>query len=433
MPRVAIIYLCSHFLSLLGNGIIAVALPLIVLQTGLSPIGVGAVSLAAAVPALFVGLFAGVLLDRFNRRTCSMISDVVSAAAVAAVPLVDALWGLNLWLFIALGIVGSFGDVPGMTARQVLVPAVARHTGMPLERLVGLRQSVTSLALVIGPAAAGTSLTMLDGSTVLLVTAATSAAAALLTITLPHSMGEVPDGPRRRAPLSTQLTAGATVLRHSRFLTGTVALTISLAVVLGGLQGLVLPLYFNDIARPELLGFELTALAIGMLAGTGSFAAFGARGPRWCWLAAALIGTTAGFGLIATLTSPAAVFAGAALLGLAVATQGSVIGVLQAERIPDDVRGRVLSLQNACSQVAAPLGVGVAGVVAEHGSLHAAGLTMAAVWLVVVVALVMSRALGNLERTFVANVDRDRGTHGSPSGNAGSKNPIPPSSRTRVP
>lgn len=403
MPLVAVAYLCSHFLSFLGNGILAVALPLIVLQTTGSPLSVGAVSTATAVPALLVGLCAGVLIDRINRQTCSILSDVISAAAVAAIPVVDLLSELNMSWLIALAIIGSFGDVPGLTARQVMVPAVARHTGVSLERLIGLRQSMTSMALVIGPAAAGTLLSIFDGSTVLFVTAATSAAAALITAAMPHRLGDVDSTADERESLWTRLSAGAVALRHSRFLTGTVGLTVGLAMALGGLQGMVLPFYFSLIARPDLLGFVLTALALGMLAGTTTFAAIVTRMSRRFWLAFALIGTTAGFLLMATLASPAVVFAGAAVLGVANSVLGAVLGVLQAERIPDIVRGRVLSLQNACLQVAAPAGIGLAGVVAEFGSPVAAGLTLFVVWLAVAAVLVLSRALTDIELSRTGN------------------------------
>ncbi|MBJ7383321.1 MAG: MFS transporter [Mycolicibacterium sp.] len=397
MPFVAVAYLGSHFLSVLGNGIAAVALPLIVLQTTGSPLSVGAVSAATAVPALLVGLCAGIVLDRVNRRTCSMLADAVSAGAIAAIPLVDVFWALNTGWFIALAIAGSFGDVPGMTARQVLVPAVARHTGVSLERLVGLRQSMTSMALVIGPATAGTLLSLFDGSTVLLATAATSAAAAALTSVRPRRRGAVDTAPDQREPLPTQLTAGVAALRHNGFLAGTVALTVGVVFVIGGLQGLVLPLYFSLLARPDLLGFVLTSLATGMLCGTGTFATFGARLPRRLWMTSALLGTTVGFLLIATLTSPAVVFAGAALFGVANAILGAVVGVLQAERIPGPVRGRVLSVQNACLQVAGPAGIGLAGVVADVGSPVAAGLAVVAIWLVVATVLAASRVFMDLE------------------------------------
>lgn len=397
MPPVALAYLASHFLSFLGNGILAVALPLIVLQTTGSPLSVGAVSTATAVPALLVGLAAGVLIDRVNRRTCSILSDIVSAAAVAAIPVVDLLWGLNITWLVALAIVGSFGDVPGMTARQVMVPAVARSSGVSLERLIGLRQSMTSMALVIGPAAAGALLSLFDGSTALFVTAATSAAAALITTAMPHRLGAIDEVAGQRDSLRIQLGTGVSALRSSRFLTGTVTLTVGLALTLGGLQGLVLPLYFSVISRPDLLGFVLTALALGMIAGTTAFAAVGTRMPRRFWMSAGLIGTTAGFALMATLVGPAWVFAGAAVLGVANSMLGAVLGVLQAERIPDEIRGRVLSVQNACLQVAVPAGIGLAGVIAEYGSPTASAVTLFIVWLGVAALLMVSRALTDLE------------------------------------
>lgn len=185
-----------------------------------------------------------------------------------------------------------------------MAPVVARQAGVPLERLIGLRQSMTSAALVIGPAVAGTLLSLFDGSTVLFVTAATSAVAALLTATMPHRLGTRDADHDGQEALWTQLSTGVATLRRSRFLTGTVALTVGLAIAFGGLQGLVLPLYFDQLSRPDLLGFVLTALALGMLSGTTLFAWLGTRIPRRRWLAAALTGITAGFLLISTLAAP---------------------------------------------------------------------------------------------------------------------------------
>lgn len=396
MPLVALAYLGAHLLSLLGNGLAAVALPLIVLAATGSPASVGVVSVATAGPALVIGLAAGIVIDRIHRRTSSILADVVSALAVAAIPVVDLLTGLTLGWLIVLAVVGAFGDVPGLTARQVLVPAVARHTGVPLERLVGLRQAMSSIALVVGPAAAGTLFTVFDGSTVLFVTAATSAAAALLTLVLPHDLGRVGAAPARTSVVA-ELAAGAAVLRRSRFLSGTVGLVLGLAVVLGGLQGLVLPVWFTALGRPDLLGLVLTALAGGMLVGTTAFATAGVRGSRGRWTAGALVGTTAGLLAIASLASPVVVLAGAVLLGLANATLGAILGVLQAERIPDATHGRVLGLQNALLQVAAPAGIGLAGVVAEVGSPVAAGLSVVGVWVAVVLVVAGSGALRDLE------------------------------------
>ena len=393
MPLIAVTYLASHLLSLLGNGMAAVALPLIVLQTTGSPLGTAALAAATAAPAVVVGLLSGVVIDRINRRTASVVSDVVSAVSVAALPLVDLVWGLDLVWFIVLGVFGSFGDVPGTTAREVLAPAVARHAGLDLTRVVGLRQTVTSAALVIGPAAAGVLLATLEATSVLWITAATSAVAALLTRTLPRRLGEAEGGGASRRSVLRELGEGVSVVWRSRFLLGAAGLLVGLAVALGGLQGLVMPLYFATIARPGLLGLVLTALAAGMLGGAALYSAIGARVPSRVWLPAGLTATTAGFLLMASLLGPAVVFTGAVLLGLGNAVVGAVVGVMQVQRTTDAVRGRVFSVNTALLMVAAPLGIGLAGVVATYGTPVLAGFSVAGVWVLVLLAVVASRAL----------------------------------------
>ncbi|GMA33034.1 MFS transporter [Litorihabitans aurantiacus] len=406
MPLVALAYLASHLLSLLGNGIAAVALPLIVLQVTGSPLSMGAISAATAVPAVLIGLAAGVVLDRWNRRTLSATSDVISAVAIAALPVVDALVGLELWWFVVLGILGAFGDVPGMTAREVLVAAVARRSGVPLERLVGLRQALTSAALVIGPALAGTLIALLGTTGVLVVTAATSTAAALVTLLLPRDIGRVgsdgapaPDGVAPDAvPAETpwqQITGGVAVLRRSRLLVATIVLILGLATVLAGMQGLVLPVHFTVLARPELLGLVLTALALGMLVGAALYSGLARRLSQGAWLGAGALLVTAGFVAVSTLASLPVVFAGAAVVGLGNAMLGAVLGVLQVRHTPDAARGRVLALQNSALLVAAPLGIAGAGVLAGVASASVAAFALTGVWVLALAVVLASRSLQN--------------------------------------
>ena len=406
MPFVALAYFASHVLSLLGNGIASVALPLIVLQTTGSPLGMSALATATAVPSVVVGLLSGVIIDRINRRTASVVSDIISAAAIAALPLVDMLWGLDLVWFILLGVLGAFGDVPGMTAREVLAPMVAQHTGQDLRRVVGVRQTLTSIALVIGPAAAGVLLAAVDAMAVLWITAATSALAAVLTRMLPRRLGEVDSSRVVRRPLMRELVDGLLVVGRNRFLLGTTVLVLGLAVALGGLQGLVMPVYFDLISRPELLGLVLTALAAGMLVGATVYSVLGARLSSRAWLVAGFVVTSVGFALMASLLSPAVVFAGAAALGLGNAVVGAVTGVLQVHYTPAAVLGRVLSVKTALLTVAAPAGIALAGVLAELGSPLLAGAGVTGVWLVILLAVIGSRALRDLDPKEMLDVQQ---------------------------
>ncbi|MDR7381989.1 MFS transporter [Promicromonospora iranensis] len=399
MRLIPVTYLSSYLLSLLGNSIAGVAFPLIVLQITGSALSAGTVAAATAVPAVLAGLVMGVVIDRINRRTSSVVTDLVSAASVAALPVVDMVSGLNLGWFVLFGIIGSLGDVPGMTARDALLPAIVRHGGISSERLMGIREGLGAVALLLGPAAAGTLMVLFDGSTVLWITAATSLAAALLTLLIPYRVGAVAISGGEVAPGGswTQLRDGWRVLLRSPFLVATTMLTVATMSVLASLQGLVLPVYFTQIDQPGMLGFVLTAIAAGMLVGAGCYAVAGARGRRRPWFVAGVVGTTVGVGVIATLSSVWVVFAGAFVVGLASGLFGSLMGVLMIERIPEGMRGRIMGTQNAVMTAAPPVGLMTAAVLTEYIGVEVAAAALAGIGLVAGALGLFARPLRHLE------------------------------------
>jgi MFS family permease len=401
MRLTPVAYLASYFLSLLGNSIAGVALPLIVLQVTGSALGAGVVAAATAIPAVLAGLLMGVVIDRINRRTSSVVTDLVSAASVAALPLIDLLSGLSLGWFILFGIIGSLGDVPGMTARDALLPAIVRHSGIASERLMGIREALGAVALLLGPAAAGTLMVLFDGSTVLWITAATSLAAALLTLLIPHRVGAVVTADGAAATITgngwVALRDGWRVLFSSRFLIVTTALSLASVIVLASLQGLILPVYFTLVEQPGMLGFILTALAAGMLVGGTAYAIAGTRGRRRAWFLSGLLGSALGFGLIATLSSVWVILAGAFVVGMSSGLFGSLIGVLMIERIPEQMRGRIMGTQNAIMTAAPPVGIVAAAVLTEYAGVNVAAIALVSVWLVAVAVGLFARSLHNLD------------------------------------
>ena len=400
MKLIPFAYLASYLLSLLGNSLAGIALPLIVLQVTGSALGAGAVAAATAVPAVFAGLLMGVVIDRINRRTSSVVTDLISAGAVAALPLIDVVSGLNLGWFILFGVLGSLGDVPGMTARDALLPAIVRHGGISSERLMGLREGLGAIALLIGPALAGTLMVVFSGYTVLWITAATSLAAALITLLIPREVGDI-EATRPDAAASSgwvQLRDGWRVLFGNPFLLVTTTLSVISVLVLAALQALILPVYFTGEGQPGMLGFVLTALAAGMLVGATLYALAGTRGRRRGWFLWGMIGTTVGLGVLASLASVWIVFAGAFLVGLASGLFSSLIGVLMIERIPEEMRGRIMGTQNAITTAAPPLGIVAAAVLTEFAGVGVAAAVVTSVWLVALALGVWAPSLRTLER-----------------------------------
>lgn len=395
-------YLGSYLLSLLGNSIAAVAFPLIILQTTGSALGAGVVATATAVPAIVAGLLMGVVIDRFNRRNSSIATDLISGACVAALPLLDLFTSLNVGWFVLFGVLGSLGDIPGETAREALLPAIVRESGIGAERLVGLRNAVGAAALVIGPAIAGTLIGFLDGSAVLWITAGTSFAAALLTLIIPRRVGVSSEPVASTVGLSgwKALREGWSSLFRSPFLLLITALTFASAIVLASFQGLILPVFFTHSGKSSLLGFVLSALAAGLLVGSAIYAVFARRGRgRAGWLFTGLIGTTLGFAVIATLASVPVVLVGAFVVGLMTGLFSSLIGVLTLERIPERLRGRVTGTQHALLTGAPALGIMLAAVLTEAISVNVAAIVAASIWGAMTIVAMFARPLRNLGAT----------------------------------
>lgn len=404
--RTSVLYLGSYFVSVLGNSIAAIALPLIVLQATGSAMSAGWVAAATAVPAVLAGLFMGVVIDRINRVTSSVVTDLVSAASIAALPIVDGLVGLEVGWFVLFGVIGSLGDVPGMTAREALLPRIARSSSLSTERLIGLRESLGAISLLIGPAVAGLLMALFEGSTVLWITAGTSFLAALLTLGIPRSVGRT-DGVPATAPLGAwrEFVEGWQLLTRTRLVAMVTGLSLLSVMVLSAFQALILPVHFTLIDRPGLLGFVLTSIAAGLLVGSGLYVAFADRLARRTWLVTGLLVSSVGFVVIGLLPPTWLLFGAGFVLGLGSGLCGALLGLLTISAVPERALGRVMGTQNALVTAAAPAAILLAAVTIEHVSLTAAAAGFVALWVVTSVVAVAGSVLRDLEPSEPESID----------------------------
>lgn len=106
------LFLAAETPSLFGNSAISIVLPWLVLSRTGEPSTAGMIAAVPAEPAVLAALVGGWLIDRVGRRQISVLADLGSAAAVAALVLVDQSVGLTVSSFIVLGVVGALFDVP---------------------------------------------------------------------------------------------------------------------------------------------------------------------------------------------------------------------------------------------------------------------------------------------------------------------------------
>lgn len=371
-----ILYLLSGSLSLLGNAVLAVALPLIVLERTGSAAAAGTLALAVAVPTVLASLLGGVVVDRVDRRLASIVSDVISASSVALLAIVDLLTGLNLGWFIAIGILGALGDAPGMAAREALLPAIVRASGQSVERLVSLRESASALVIVVGPGLAGILIATFEGTTVLWLTAATSLAAALLTAVLPRAIAArepAPERGRSGRELLREAATGFTYLLRDRFLGSLTVLNLFIVAVLGALQGILLPVVFVARGQPAQLGTVLSALAIGLILGSVGYTVLQGRLPVRVWFRGAIIVVGAGLVAISLLPAYGWILAAAVILGIAAGPVNAILGAAEVRATPEAMRGRIVSTQTALATAVAPLMIFAIGLAISQSSVTFAG------------------------------------------------------------
>lgn len=405
-------FLTSSALSLLGNSVASVVFPLILLARTGDALAAGTLALVCAMPQMLAGLLGGALLDRVNRRNISIASDFISAASIAFMPLVDLLWGLNFGWFVALGLLGAVGDIPGMTARDTLLPAVTKRDGVDLQQFLGISQSLDALVTIVGPALAAILIGFGGDINALWVTAALSCSAALVTTTLPREVGAIPEGSLAAARANPQtsvirsiaaaakssLVDGVRVLfRDDAILRTSSLLTFGIVMVLGSFQGLVLPVYFIQSGHPELLGYVLSALSAGLLVGSLIYAALATRARKRTWYVASLLGMVVGLAIMGSMHSYPVLLAGAAVLGLTAGPASALLGFFAYDRIPAERRGTALGTQNSLLLVAAPVAMFATSVVVATAGTSVAAFVLVGAWVLVTVGALLARSMHKLD------------------------------------
>lgn len=356
-------------LSAVGSQMTVFAVALQVFSISHSSAAVGAVGLSVALPAITVGLFAGVLVDSVDRRrlvllTSSMQALLSVAFAAQAFAGTDALW----LLYLLSALQGGIGSVSA-PARRTFMPRLLPRELMP----AGAALSMVSMyvAMISGPALAGVLAAGGGLKTCYLVDAITFAGALYGVFRLPSMR---PQGEAVRRNLGA-------VRDGLRFIVANPALR---GALLADLSATVLAMpvaLFPQInaerfgGSPTTLGLLSTALAVGGLTGSvlSGPVKHVAHPGRAMLITGALWGAAlAGFGAVHPLT--------VTLLMLAIAGGADVLSVVFRTTIiqlatPDSMRGRVSSTEIIVGGAFPQVGNFRAGLVANASTPGISAMT----------------------------------------------------------
>ena len=391
-----------------ANGISMIAFPWLVLELTGSASAAGVLGAITALPLLVSFLFAGVFVDIVGRRRVAVVSDLLSMTSVALVPILAASFDLRFWALAALAVLGAVFDPAGISARESMLPEAAGAAGLRLERANGIHEAVWGAAYLIGPGIGGLAIGFFGAAATFWLSAAMFAVGAAIMFAVRVPGAGRPPVHERPAGVWASTVAGVRFVWSDRVLRAVGLVSMVIVGFWLPIEGVVLPVYFEGLGKPEQLGITVMALSGGGIVGALLYGAIGHRFGRRL----AFVGAMTGSGLavlgMAALPAFVVLLVFAVLAGLCYGPVGPVVNLMIQHRSPTAMRGRVVGLLTSAAYVAGPVGYLISGPLVEFLGLQQAFLIMAAGVLAVGIWSWFMPSLRHMDDT-VGLADEDHG------------------------
>lgn len=396
----------------IGNGVAAVSIPWLVLERTGQATAAGLVGAATALPLLVSALFSGSVVDTFGRRRTSIVSDVCSAFSMAAIPVVDLVFGLNMPLILVLVALGAVFDPAGATAREAMVPEAGAAAGLPLARTNAIHEATWGVSYLIGPAVGGLLIAVVGASATLWGTALGFVAAAITAAFIRARGAGTPTREERPRSVLAGSAEGLRLVWGDPLLRTTTALSMVMVAVYMPLEGVVLPYIFQQQGRPAALGLVLTAISAGGIVGALGYGGIGPRLRRHPVFVGALLLASASILGMALAPTYALLLVASAFAGLFWGPVDPLINIAMQTRTDPVRRGRVLGVLMASYYAAGPLGYIAAGLLVSRIGAQATFTALGLLILGAAVVATFLRPLRLFDETGAFEAELDgRGAH----------------------
>jgi MFS family permease len=356
------LFIAGQLISLIGTWMQNMAQLWLVYQLTHSAALLGVFGFASQVPMLFLSSLGGYVGDRFDRHRGVIVTQTISmilAFVLAGLTLTNLIgkWELIVIAFL-VGIVNAF-DVP---IRQAFFVQMVGKEDLP--NAIALNSSIFNGARAVGPAIAGLAIAWVGPGWCFFLNGLSFVAVivALLMMRIePREIKPSTDSPLRSFVQGFRFAMSDLPVRSTLLLLSTLSLF--------GLQYAVfMPIYAQDILKGDArtLGLLMSSAGVGAVIGALHFAARTHYKGLARWIAAT--STTCAICLI--------IFSQAKNLGLCVVvlfvvgfaatSQMAATNTLIQNRVPDELRSRVMAVYATMFMGVQPIGALIAGGAAKH-------------------------------------------------------------------
>lgn len=377
------LWFAGQLISLIGTWMQMIAQQWLVYRLTGSAAALGIMSLAPLIPLLPVSLWAGSLADRFPKRDIILVTQTVMM--LQAFLLTALVWTgtVDVWQVVVLAVVLGAAQAADAPARQSFVVELVDDRA-DLTNAIGLNSTIFNAGRAVGPAVAGLAVATTGEGGAFFINGIT-----FLAVIVGLLMMRLPDSVSR---------AGASGLAHMRegvrFLARSQDVLVLMSIVgvsafLSMPYSTLLPVFAKDVlatsAQPVVdyicgsaglmsscqspdavtYGLLMAAAGVGAVAGALFVASLPSTARRGRWLT---VGNLAFPGLLVGVALSQSFWVTMVLLvgiGFSFVAQNALVNTLIQCVVPDEVRGRVMSVYSLSFQGMMRLGGMQAGFVGE--------------------------------------------------------------------
>ncbi len=382
--------------SLFGSQVVQFALIWwLTLTTGSAAVLAGA-AIMAFLPQVVLTPFAGALVDRWNRKRTMIAADSAIAFVTVALILLYALGVIEFWhIYVALFLRSTgaaFHNPAFLASTSLMVPK--EH----LARIGGMNQALQGAMSIVAPPVAAILLAFMPVEGVLVIDVATAAiaVATMMLVAIPQP----PPSPTKASVLG-DMKEGLRFIRGWRAALLMVGIAMGINFVLSPAVSLLPIMVVNHFlgGAGEFAALQ-SILGIGMIVGGVILSVWGGFKNRVTTVVMGL--SFMGVGSLGLALVPGDMFsmalAAVFLLAFMMAmVNGTLMAVLQAT-VPAGIQGRVFAFIGSGSTAMTPVGLAVAGPVAEVFGVQIWFLISGIVLLVAGIGVQFSPSLKSIEQ-----------------------------------
>ena len=359
-------FMSAQTISLFGSSLVQYAIIWYITLTTSSGIMMTISTACGFVPQIVISLFAGVWIDRYDRKRMCMLADAVIAASTLILALLFLGGYRSVWLLFLVLLIRSAGTGIQTPAVNALIPQMvpAEH----LMKINGINSTISSLMMFLSPAVSGAVLSVAAIETTFFIDVITAAIGIgiMFTISIPPLRSAQGERGFGTESVIQEMKYGFRYLKDQQSIRNLLLFQIVVLILISP-SAFLTPLMVSRTFGAQVwrLTFSEMTFSAGAAAGGLLIAAWGGFSSRLH--TTVLAGFLYGILMIGLGISPVypAYLVCNFLIGVTMPCYNAPINVMIQEQADPAMHGRIFSFMQITNACALPLGMLIFGPLAD--------------------------------------------------------------------